>query len=88
MTPRSRDEMVLDILDHIAEVFKRKRQESLTEHVTDSGEHEEASHDAYDDAYRYTRTVAHRHGIHLTSCREGRRTGDTSGRDWNDEDTS
>lgn len=78
------DEIRLDILDDLAEDFKKAAERANTEN-NPAGWVTPAEVAGLWRAYHHTRAVAHDLGIHLSSCTEGRRIGD-SRRDWHDED--
>lgn len=77
MTP---DEVRMQLLDELAELFKSeaiKHEGSMLTGSMSSGQWL---------AYHQVRAKAHEYGIHLSSCKQGRRVGDARRR-WNDEDT-
>jgi hypothetical protein len=71
------DEVRLDVLDRIAETFRAAKDVEPDESTL-----------GIIAAYHFVRGIAHEmYGIHLTSCKEGRRVGDARRR-WDDEDES
>jgi hypothetical protein len=79
--PGTPDEIRMNLLDELAESFKAAAQKEANSSLRAGP----TTSDGLLMAYHHTRAVAHDFGIHLTSCTEGRRTGDARRR-WDDDE--